>query len=95
MKARIGDKTWEVEWCSEIPLDENGDSDMDAAKYHFVHIQDKDKALAYAKKVLPKDAFGAVRVTPMMFVAYDEDDADLYPHVGFWDATSDSIIVDE
>ncbi len=34
--------------------------------------------------------FGVVEFWPAEFMAYDEDDADLYPHAGYWDATGDT-----
>lgn len=83
-KPTVGDRRFEVEWCSEIPVDEYGDSDMDRAKYHTRKFEDVDLARAYAREVFPKDAFGVVSITPVEFVAYDDDDAEAYPHVGFW-----------
>lgn len=94
-KPTVGMRAWEVEWCAGVPKDENGDSDMDRADDRFAHFKDKGKALAYARKVLPNDAFGAVRVTPIEFVPYDEDDAATMPTVGFWEHSGESIIVDE
>lgn len=83
-RATVGDCRFEVEWCSEIPVDEYGDSDMDAAKYHTRKFETIEQARAYAKEVFPKDAFRVVSITPVEFVAYDDDDAIAYPHVGFW-----------
>ena len=89
-RPRVGDRCYEVEWCSEIPRDENGDSDMDAAKMHVARFSTHDEALAFAKEVYPRDAFGSVCITPMQFSPYDDDDATIYPTAGFWDATGDS-----
>jgi hypothetical protein len=39
--------------------------------------------------VYPLDQHGVVRYWPARFVPYDEDDADLYPGVGYWEDTGD------
>ncbi len=53
-----------VEWCSEIPLNECGDSDMDRAKYVRSPYKTLTLAIDFAKELirLSKDAFGSVRV---------------------------------
>ena len=58
-------KGWEVEWCVELPIvpGTKNDADFDRAKYARADFADKPAAMAYAKSVLPKDCFGAVRVT--------------------------------
>lgn len=51
-----------------------------------------EQAEAYAEQVYPQTTStrGVVTVTEMKFVAYDDDDALSMPHVGFWEAVSDS-----
>ena len=58
-------KGFEVEWCVELPIvtGTTNDADIDRAKYARVDFADKTVAMAYAKSILPKDCFGAVRVT--------------------------------
>ena len=58
-------KGFEVEWCVELPIvpGTKNDADIDRAKYARADFADKPAAMAYAKSVLPKDCFGAVRVT--------------------------------
>ena len=94
-RPRVGDELWEVEWCEGIPLDENGDGDIDRADMHCVMVETEEEAMRIAKEKLPIDAFGSVAVTPMRFEPYDEDDAVRYPHAGFWEAIGDTIHVDE
>lgn len=89
-KPRVGDKCWEVEWCTEIPVDENGDSDMDRAKLHVERFQFAEEAMEFARDVFPQDQFGAVAITLMQFCAYDDYDALRYPHAGFWDAAGET-----
>lgn len=68
-----GESGWEVEWCKHLPRDEDGDHDRDNAKYVTRDFRDKDAAYAYAKDVFPKDAFGAVQVTPFVLERLSED----------------------
>lgn len=74
MKTKsIGQKAWEVEWCSEVPLiPGTKDADMDQAKYHVALFPNVGLARSFAKRILPKDWFGSVRLTPME--AVDEYD---------------------
>ncbi len=51
-----------VEWCKELPKDENGDADMDGAKYARQGVVGFKDALALALAVLPKDCFGSVSI---------------------------------
>jgi hypothetical protein len=57
-------KGWEVEWCKNVPVDkESGDADIDRADMHCRDFATKEQAMAFAKKKLPEDWFGSVRVT--------------------------------
>jgi hypothetical protein len=89
-RPRVGDECWEVEWCAGVPLDENGDADLDRADYRVCRFADRDAALAFAREIFPKDHFGAVRITPERFEPYDELEAVAYPHAGYWQAIGDS-----
>src|SRR5262245_11962459 len=89
MKPKIGDETWEVEWCSMCPKNKEGDYELDQASYSFRHCKAKGNAVNHARKVYPACLFGSVRITPMRFVPYDEDDAATMPHAGYWDAIGD------
>lgn len=57
-------KGWEVEWCSHVPVID-GDAQLDDAVMHFKDfpIEQKDKAVEFAKKKLEIDWFGSVRIT--------------------------------
>jgi hypothetical protein len=89
-RPSIGDETWEVQWCAGVPLDECGDADLDRADCRIRRFADRDAALAFAREIYPKDYFGAVRITPERFEAYDELDAVACPHAGYWQAIGDS-----
>lgn len=54
-----------------------------------VRCDTQEEAEAKAREVFPLDQYGSVAYWPAEFVAYDEDHAERYPHVGFWEATGD------
>lgn len=89
-RPRVGDRSWFVEWTSEIPVDENGDRDIDAAVSHQRRFPTEADAAAFAAEIYPRDAFGAVAYWESEFVAYDPDDAARYPHAGFWECLADA-----
>lgn len=93
-RSRVGDRKWAVDWTASIPKDENGDSDIDNADERCERYSNREIAIARAKAVLPLDAFGCVTVTEVAFVPYDDDDAEMYPHVGYWEATSECEVID-
>ena len=80
----VGDKSWEVEWCSHIPVDSHGDWDRDNSTICVQFFDTKDEAMVRAKEVLPHDQLGSVCVTPKIFEAYVIKDVERYPHAGFW-----------
>lgn len=55
---------FEVEWCVNIPRDENGDGDFDRADYRFRHFPTMGLAAAFARNLIRQraDAFGAVAI---------------------------------
>lgn len=61
MKIRKG---IELEWCAAIPALPNGDADIDRAEYRIERFATRDAAVARARVLLPKDAFGQIRLTP-------------------------------
>lgn len=61
---------WEVEWCNYIERDEDG-IDPDSARYCTKDFDTKERAVAYAEKMLPYDQFGSVRVTPFHSEQYE------------------------
>lgn len=65
---RLGDHAYEVEWCTNLPVDEFGDSDLDAAEYVHVICPTRKAADAKAREVYPQDQFGAVRITEVELV---------------------------
>jgi hypothetical protein len=89
----VGDTAWFVEWCEKLVFYEDSeDVDCDACPQKTRRFATREEAAAFAKEVWPKtvNVFGVVSYWPAEFVAYDEDDAILYPHAGFWEDTGDS-----
>lgn len=66
---QLGDRAVEVEWCVDLPIDEYGDIDRDAAKYRRRTVATIGEALAMAKQVLPDErGFGVVTVTEVEWI---------------------------
>lgn len=65
------DKGFEVEWCYELPSDGHGGCDIDNAKYACKDFPNRGLAMAFARRMLPKDCFGSVRVTEFELVPYE------------------------
>lgn len=93
-RPRVGDETWVVEWCIEQGMvDEEHPEygcDPDKNVMRTRRAADRESAESIAREVYPLDAQGSVAYWPTRFVPYDEDDAALYPHVGYWDAIGDT-----
>ena len=89
-RPRVGDKAWFVEWCEELVI-VDGECDHDQCVMNERKFATKDEALAFAKEVWPKttNAYGVVNYWPAKFTPYDEDDAAMYPTVGFWEPAGD------
>lgn len=96
MKHRpvVGDRSWSVDWCAGIPVDDNGDSDMDRADDRCDRFRTLEAAQKRAAEVLPLDVFGSVQIHECVFTAYDEADAAEFPHVGFWEIVGDPVVVE-
>lgn len=62
---------WEVEWCSELPIDEFGDTDMDRAVMCFRDFQTLEAARKFAKRILPKDQFGVVTINEFQMIPFE------------------------
>jgi hypothetical protein len=55
-KKRQAEKTrYEVEWCSKLPTDENGDSDWDRATWNSRYFPTLPLAEAFVRTVLRKE----------------------------------------
>lgn len=92
-RPRVGDECWLVEWCSELAFyDDSEDVDRDNCKMKVRRAACKEDAERIAREVYPATTttFGGVEYYPARFVPYDEDDAALYPHAGYWEETADS-----
>lgn len=90
-RPRIGDECWWVEWCSALAFDSCGDVDRDNCETRQKRFTTKDEAEKFAREIYPvtTETFGVVEIWPARFEAYDDDDAELYPHVGRWEAIGD------
>jgi hypothetical protein len=96
-KSRVGDECWFVEWVYELVWVDGDDTseyreiDRDNCKTRSRKVSTKEEAERLAREVWPQthDAFGVVQYWPAQFVAYDEEDAGRYPHVGYWEATDE------
>jgi hypothetical protein len=65
-------KGYEVEWCKGVPVDEeSGDADLDAADMRIKDFADLEAARRFARKKLPEDWFGSVRITPFELQPYE------------------------
>lgn len=66
---KIGDYQYEVEWCSNLPLNKWGEGELDLAHYEFNEFKEIDKAIEFAKDLLKnnKDAFGSVRLSKQIY----------------------------
>ncbi len=60
--------TYEVQWCSQLPILSCGDCDIDNAEYKHRDFKNKTLAEKYAEKVLPKDCFGEARIQEFRMV---------------------------
>jgi hypothetical protein len=93
-RPKVGDEAWFVEWCTK-----QGMVDEDHPEYgcepdknvmESRRVASKEEAERVAREVYPLDQQGSVSYWPARFVAYDEDDAETYPHAGHWEATDDA-----
>jgi hypothetical protein len=89
-RPRVGDRCWFVEWCVKDGANEYGDHDPDKDEKETRRVSTREEAEALACSVYPQDVRGFVEFWPAEFVAYDEDDALAYPHVGLWETTADA-----
>ncbi len=64
----------------------------DLCKVKCRRVASKEEAEELAREVYPQttETYGVVEYWPATFVAYDDDDAESYPHAGFWEATADA-----
>lgn len=74
--SKLGEKGYEVEWCYEIAfVDGNPEYGIepDKCKYAFRDFPNRGLARAFAKKIFPKDQFGAVRITPFEIMPQSDE----------------------
>lgn len=96
-RPRVGDRRWIVEWTYELAWVDGDDSseyreiDRDNCKERCRMVLTREDAERVAREVWPQthNAFGVVQYGEAEFVAYDENDAAMYPHVGYWEAINE------
>jgi hypothetical protein len=99
-RPRVGDKVYRVEWVSKLAFYEDTDDvdhDNCTTSAKSFPFDQHDKARAFAEEIWPttQQTFGIVEVDLMEFVAYDDDDAEEYPHAGFWECRETEIFSGE
>jgi len=72
-KGNTGDLLYEVEWCTDMPQDENGDVDFYECTYDQEYLKTQEEAIAFAKKIFPKDLVGEVKIRPGYLELKDPD----------------------
>ena len=80
---------YEVETCVYLPV-KDGDTDYDGATYRRFDIASKDEAIGLAQRLLPKDCWGSVVITPFHREPFDSH----YPSVLHKVYDGDSFYVD-
>lgn len=73
VKREIGDQAFQVEWCYDLPLEEDGSAIIDAAKYRRNYFKTFESAMNRATFVYKEDKFGAVMITPVIWVDQHPD----------------------
>lgn len=66
-----GDTGFQVEWTTDVPVDEYGDSSPDSGVIHAKTFAGEAAAVRFARSVHHLDYWGCVSVTP---VVYEEGD---------------------
>ena len=56
---------WEVEWTTDVPVSESGDSDPDAGTDNVEYFTTRDEAVAFARSKIEADYWGCPRVSLM------------------------------
>jgi hypothetical protein len=64
------ERGFEVEWLTDVPLNEFGDADIDRGKTNTVDFASIEDALGHARKVMPLDFYGAPIITEFEMVPY-------------------------
>ena len=67
------DKGYVVDVCVELGFYESGDMNPDTCKNEHHEFATHDKALAAARRLLPRDKFGEVAVMPFVRDKYGID----------------------
>jgi len=81
---------FEVDITTELPPDENGDANYDAATRHIINCTSRPQAEQFAKRWLDRDKWGAVAITPYRI----EDLADTRPSPTHKVYTADSFYIE-
>ena len=67
----LGEPLWQIEWITDVPVDEHGDLLVDDATFRQSYFWTREEAMAEARVVLKDDLFGSVAVTPCHLKLYE------------------------
>lgn len=90
-RPRVGDTGWFVEWCVKVGMvnedySEYGcDPDMDVLRTRRVSSKEEAERVAVVLWPDIEQNGRPISYWSATFVPYDEADASLYPHAGFWE----------
>lgn len=76
---------WQVDWIASVPVDDNGDSDMDSAVELFRWFPTKALAEAFAAKVivgLPFEVAYVRKVQEITLADYRDFEGDVFQRAG-------------
>jgi hypothetical protein len=90
-EPQLGDTAFEVEWCTDLPVNEYGDCEPDLATYKVRYCTTLEVARATARRVLSEAVCGDVRITP---VTLTDPFGDNVRRTFLWEPSGDSEYVD-
>lgn len=88
---KLGDRMFEVEWCSDLPVNEFGDCEPDLATYVIERFATIDEARMCAADRVKDDVWGVVTVTE---VELSDPFGDKIPRTYIWEEISDPEYID-
>lgn len=92
-RDRIGDLLWFAEWVESLGYVDSEHPeyglDPDLHRYRTRRFLTREEAEAFAAATAATSPLGVVEIWPAEYTAYDPEEADLYPHAGYWLAVSD------
>lgn len=87
MRPRLGDRWFEVEWITNLPVDEFGDCVPDLATYDARYCETLDVARVLAKCKAAESVDGCAHITPVELV---DPFGDGIPCTFIWESRGDT-----